>query len=46
MSTQLKYPELEARLFLPRGVKVDDQNRVIIVDSCKGRLQVYRKTSA
>lgn len=38
-----KYPELEARLFLPRGVKVDAQNRVIIVDSCKGRLQIYRK---
>ena len=38
-----KYPELEGRLFLPRSVKVDDQNRIFIVDSCKGRLQVYRK---
>ena len=38
-----KYPEREGRLFLPRSVKVDNQNRIFIVDSCKGRLQVYRK---
>ncbi len=38
-----KYPEREGRLFLPRSVKVDGQNRIFIVDSCKGRLQVYRK---
>jgi len=41
-----KYPEREGRLFLPRAVKVDDQNRIFIVDSCKGRLQVYRKLAA
>ena len=38
-----KYPEREGRLFLPRSVKVDGQNRIFIVDSCKGRLQAYRK---
>ena len=38
-----KYPDLEKRLFLPRGVRVDAQNRVFIVDSCKGRLQIYQK---
>jgi len=41
-----KYPEREGRLFRPRSVKVDDQNRIFIVDSCKGRLQIYRKTTA
>lgn len=41
-----KYPEREGRLFLPRAVKVDDQNRIFIVDSCKGRLQVYRKLAS
>jgi DNA-binding beta-propeller fold protein YncE len=38
-----KYPDLEKRLFLPRGIKIDRQNRIFVVDSCKGRLQVYRK---
>jgi DNA-binding beta-propeller fold protein YncE len=38
-----KRPELEGRLFLPRGIKIDRQNRIFIVDSCKGRLQIYRK---
>jgi DNA-binding beta-propeller fold protein YncE len=41
-----KHPELEGRLFRPRSVKVDAQNRIFIVDSCKGRLQIYRKNSA
>ena len=41
-----KYPEREGRLFRPRSVKVDDQNRIFIVDSNKGRLQIYRKTAA
>jgi DNA-binding beta-propeller fold protein YncE len=40
-----RHPEREGRLFRPRAVKVDDQNRIFIVDSCKGRLQIYRKTS-
>jgi DNA-binding beta-propeller fold protein YncE len=30
----------------PRGVKVDDQGRVFVVDSSRGRLQVYRKVTA
>jgi len=29
----------------PRGVKVDDQGRVFVVDSSRGRLQVYRKVA-
>jgi DNA-binding beta-propeller fold protein YncE len=41
-----KHPEREGRLFRPRAVKVDHQNRIFIVDSCKGRLQVYRKDQA
>jgi DNA-binding beta-propeller fold protein YncE len=41
-----KHPEREGRLFLPRSVKVDSQNRIFIVDSCKGRLQIYRKLTA
>ncbi len=38
-----KYPEREGRLYRPRSVKVDGENRIFIVDSNKGRLQVYRK---
>ena len=38
-----KYPELEGRLFKPRSVKADNNGRIFIVDSCKGRLQIYKK---
>jgi DNA-binding beta-propeller fold protein YncE len=31
----------EKRLSGPTAVEIDDQNRVIIVDSCRHRLQVY-----
>ena len=33
-------------LWNPRGIKVDDQGRIILVDSGRGRLQVYQKLSA
>jgi len=36
----------ERGLWNPRGIKVDSQGRVIIVDSGRGRLQVYRKQPA
>ncbi len=36
----------EKRFWNPRGVKVDDQGRVFVVDSSRGRLQVYRKVTA
>jgi len=36
----------EKGLWNPRGVKVDDQGRIIVVDSGRGRLQVYQKLSA
>jgi len=35
----------EKRFRLPRGVKVDHQNRVIVVDSTRGRLQIYQKVT-
>ncbi len=35
----------EQRFWVPRGVKVDDQNHIIVVDSGKGRLQIYQKVS-
>ena len=38
-------PTQEKRFFHPRGVKVDDQNRVLVTDSGKGRVQVYQKVS-
>lgn len=41
-----KYPEREGRLFRPRSVKVDYENRIFVVDSCKGRIQIYRKMFA
>ena len=34
---------LEKRFWIPRGIKVDDQNRIFVVDSGRGRVQVYRK---
>ena len=33
----------EKRFHGPRAVKFDDQNRVIVVDSCRHRLQVYTR---
>ncbi len=33
----------EKRLFGPTAVEVDDQGRVIIVDSCRHRLQIYER---
>jgi DNA-binding beta-propeller fold protein YncE len=33
----------EKRLFGPTAVEIDDQGRVIIVDSCRHRLQVYNR---
>jgi len=36
---------LEKRFFIPRGIKVDQDNRVVVVDSGKGRLQIYQKVS-
>ena len=35
----------EKGLWNPRGIKVDSEGRVIIVDSGRGRLQVYQKHS-
>jgi DNA-binding beta-propeller fold protein YncE len=35
----------EKRFWVPRGIRVDDQGRVVVVDSGKGRLQIYRKVS-
>jgi NHL repeat len=29
----------------PTAVKVDDQGRVYVVDSCRHRIQVYRKNA-
>ena len=34
----------EKALWHPRGIKVDDQGRIIIVDSGRGRLQVYQRS--
>jgi len=31
----------EKRLFGPTAVEVDEEGRVIIVDSCRHRLQIY-----
>jgi len=36
----------EKRLFGPTAVEVDDQVRVIIVDSCRHRLQIYKKSGS
>ena len=38
-----KYPELEGKLYRPRSVRSDTMGRIFIVDSCKGRLQIYKK---
>jgi len=35
----------EKRLFGPTAIEIDEQGRVIIVDSCRHRLQVYKKSS-
>ena len=35
----------EKGLNVPRGIAVDDQDRIFVVDSGKGRLQVYRKVA-
>ena len=35
----------EKGLWKPRGIKVDGQGRIIVVDSGRGRLQVYQKLS-
>ena len=35
----------EKGFWKPRGIKVDDQGQVIVVDSGRGRLQVYQKLS-
>ena len=34
---------LLARFDRPCGIKIDDQDRIIVVDSNSGRLQVYKK---
>ena len=39
-------PSLETRFYKPRGIKVDDQNRILITDSGKGRIQIYQKLSS
>lgn len=36
-------PEIEKRFFKPRGIKVDSQNRILVTDSGKGRIQIYQK---
>ena len=36
----------EKGFWKPRGIKVDDQDRIFVVDSSRGRLQVYRKVAA
>jgi len=36
-------PTPEKRLHGPTAVEVDDQGRVVIVDSCRHRLQIYEK---
>jgi DNA-binding beta-propeller fold protein YncE len=36
-------PTPEKRLFGPTAVELDEQGRVIIVDSCRHRLQIYEK---
>jgi sugar lactone lactonase YvrE len=33
----------ERGFHVPRGIAVDDQDRIFVVDSGKGRLQVYQK---
>ena len=38
-------PSLEKRFFKPRGIKVDEQYRILVTDSGKGRVQVYQKVS-
>ena len=35
----------ERGFHVPRGIAVDDQGRIFVVDSGKGRLQVYRKVA-
>ena len=37
---------LEKLFFGPRGIAVDGQNRIFVVDTGRGRLQIYRKVSA
>ncbi|MGE3267646.1 MAG: NHL repeat-containing protein [Chloroflexota bacterium] len=34
---------LEKRLFGPTAVEIDEQGRIIIVDSCRHRLQIYER---
>ena len=38
-------PTQEKRFFKPRGITIDDQNRILTTDSGKGRIQVYQKVS-
>ena len=42
----VRHPDSEKWLVQPTAVKVDDANRLIIVDSARHRLQIYQKSSA
>ena len=40
---QAAHPEQEKRFWGPTGIKLDDQGRLYVVESCRHRMQIYQK---